>query len=179
MPTAATTPRPLAALALLCLGLGACTNSANERTRFGAEPSEAPFPVFENPDLADAPSVTGLDRSDWPEITALSPVHGVAHGPTYAPGMFDREDLARERGEYPSPVDALDLSRADGGDEALFALQTHGLAVLDGLLLVPRMVVRPPNATDWSPSWDYQRSPGRLLPEGEAADGEVETEAAR
>ncbi len=41
----------------------------------------------------------------------------------------------------------------------MFALQAHASAALDAALLVPRLLLRPPTETDWSPTLGYGRVP--------------------
>ena len=143
--------------------LTGCTNSHNDRLRFG---EAGAIPAF----ATDAPegfegdtyrSVTGLDRSDWEPVVFAVPVHGTAHQPTYAPSAFDLGTLPRQRGEYPTAETSLDLGEPDCAADAWFAARTHGMAVVDTVMLLPRMVMRPPTATDWSPNGNYTRVSGQ------------------
>lgn len=156
--------RTTLALAALAALLAGCTSAENNRFRFG---NAGPLPVFQPAadTLADpAPSVTGLDRSGWAPIALDVPVHGTAHRPTYAPSAFDLDTTARQRGQYPTAETCLDLGEPDDSDEIRLAAATHGLAVVDAALLIPRIIIRPPNATDWSPTLSYARVPGRCKP---------------
>ncbi|MBK7405623.1 MAG: hypothetical protein IPJ41_13615 [Phycisphaerales bacterium] len=109
------------------------------------------------------PSVTGLDRSNWEPVLFEVPVNGVAHSPTYAPPTFDLAGMPRQRGDEPTIENCLDLGEADVGAEIGQAFRSHGLAVLDAALLVPRLIIRPPHATDWSPRWPYERAPSAAI----------------
>lgn len=168
--------RSVPALATLALGLAAlsgCTHPENERFRLG---DAGTIPAFQpqRDTLADpTPSVYGLDRDNWETVDFVVPVHGTAHHPTYAPSAFCADTLARQRGEYPTAETCLELNDPNEGDEALEAVATHGAAVLDTLLLVPRMVIRPPCATDWSPAGTYTRVSGQD-PAPRAAHVEIE-----
>lgn len=142
--------------------LTGCTSSENDRFRFG---EDGMIPAFQSeaigyPDDGQPRSVTGLDRSGWEPMVFAVPVHGTAHQPTYAPSMFDLDTLPRQRGEYPTAETCLDLGEPDCGTQVWFAARTHGVAVIDTVLLLPRLVMRPPTATDWSPSRSYARVHG-------------------
>jgi hypothetical protein len=151
------------------LALTGCTHAENDRFRFG---ESGLLPAFDaRPDtIADpTPTVTGHDRSGWEPMVFVVPVHGTAHQPTYAPGTFDLATLPRQRGEYPTAETCLDLSEPDGGAEAWLAARTHGMALVDTVMLVPRAIMRPPTATDWSPGGNYTRVSGQ-----DAAVAEIE-----
>lgn len=143
--------------AALASGLTGCAHPINNEFRYGAE---GPLEVFlPQPDVvgADEISVTSMDRSAWPTRIYKVPVHGVAHYPTYAEPSFDLETIPRQRNEYPTPLSALDLQEPDPGAEAWQGVRGQAGAAIDALLLVPRLVIRPPTSTDWSPEWSYQR----------------------
>ncbi len=166
-PTTCTATRPtghtrttlaLAALAALLTG---CTSAENDRFRFG---DGAPLPVFQPAadTLTDpTPTVTSLDRSGWEPILLDVPVHGTAHQPTYAPSAFTSDALARYRGEYPTAETCLELAETDASEDIRFAAATHGMAIVDTALLIPRIIIRPPTATDWSPARNSTRVSGQ------------------
>lgn len=181
-------PEPRHAALLLLAGavaLGGCTREINERLVLGMD---TPLPAIEPREQElpmGVPSVTGLERH-WEPVVFVVPVNGVAHPPDYAPPTFMLDELPRQRGEYPTALSALDLGEPDAGDEVLQALRSHGQAVLDAALILPRLVIRPPNATDWSPERSYERAPAAAItaetappPVGEpmpevAGDAEIE-----
>ena len=158
---ARTTGRTIGRLCMLAaagLTLAGCTHEANDALRLG---ESAVLPVFQNNphQLPPAgPSVTGLDRSNWEPMVYVIPVSGVAHSPQYAPPVYDRDILARQRGDFPTALTALELGEPDAGEELLLAARAHGWAFLDMLMLVPRLAIRPPTATNWSPRISYGRS---------------------
>lgn len=155
--------RSLVVLLSTAAALAGCTSSENDRFRFGEDGTIPAFGV----DPAALPgddgrrSVTGLDRTDWETVVFVVPVHGTAHQPTYAPGAFDLGTLPRQRGEYPTAETSLDLGEPDSGTEAWFAVRTHGMAVVDTVMLLPRLVMRPHTTTDWSPNGHYTRLSGQ------------------
>lgn len=155
--------RSLVAILGTAAALSGCTSPENDRFRFG---EDGMIPAFQTDAAAlptddQIPSVTSLDRSDWEPVVFAVPVHGTAHQPTYAPGVFDLDSLPRQRGEYPTVETSLDLGEPDCGTEAWFAARTHGMAVVDTVLLLPRLVMRPHTATDWSPVGRYTRLSGQ------------------
>lgn len=154
------TPRTAARMVLLgaaALAVGGCAHEQNDRLRLGRCEK---LPVFrvEPHELPPAgPSVTGLDRSDWEPVVFVVPVNGVAHSPQYRPPVFDLDTLGRQRGDFPTVLEALDKGEPDAGEDIWLAARAHGWAVLDALALVPRLVIRPPTATNWSPRVSYER----------------------
>jgi len=172
----------LAGLLPAALCLAGCMHAENDRLRLGACET---LPVFQTQPHALPPagtSVSGLDRSEWAPVAFVVPVHGTAHQPTYAPSAFELADLPRQRGEFPTPESALDLGEPSLGTEVVQAARTHGLAALDALLLVPRLLLRPPTATDWSPRQSYERATEAVRwapsPCGHSAPGRCESEPA-
>jgi hypothetical protein len=161
----------IAALALTALALSACTRQDNDRLRLGDSAALSTFLVHTETLPPAGPSVTGLDRSNWEPNYLFVPVHGTANQPTYARSAFDLATLPRQRGEFPDAESSLDLVEPDASDAILFAFRTHGLAFVDAVLLLPRAVLRPFTATDWSPAGSYQRAPSVVLssPHGAAA----------
>ncbi len=150
--------RPVAALALLS-ALAACTHSTNDTLRLGESDILSSFTIEPHTLPPVNPGVTSLSRDNWDTLTLLVPVNGTAHQPTHAPSALDLDTLARQRGEYPTAESSLELGEPDITHEISLATQTHGFAFLDALLLVPRAILRPPTATDWSPTISYGRAP--------------------
>ncbi|MDQ7013534.1 MAG: hypothetical protein Q9O74_06505 [Planctomycetota bacterium] len=157
---ARTRTRTTLALAALAALLAGCTSAENDRFRFG---DAAPLAVFEPAadTLADLdPHATSFDRSGWEPIVMAVPVHGTAHQPTYAPSAFSSDTLPRQRGEYPTAETCLDLGEPDASEDLRVAAATHGMAIVDTVLFIPRLIIRPPTATDWSPAQSYSRVSG-------------------
>lgn len=141
------------------LALAGCTHESNDRHRLGESGTLPAFTVSPHTLPPINPGITGLDRDNWEPITLLIPVNGTAHQPTYTTSAFDTATLARQRGEFPTAESALELIDPDEDDEILFAIEAHASAALDAVLLVPRLLLRPPTESDWSPTLGYGRAP--------------------
>lgn len=152
----------IAALAAGLLALSGCAKPANDRLRLGACEVLPAFQTNAHALPPAGPSVTGLDRSGWAPIAYVVPVHGTAHQPTYAPSHFELDTLPRQRGEFPTVESALDLGEPDLGQEASLTFRNQLWALFDTFLIVPRFVLRPPCATDWSPDTTYDRVPAAV-----------------
>src|SRR5690606_11428909 len=114
-------------------------------------PEGAPVPAEQ------APTLTGIIRSDWEPTVIFVPVDGTAHFPTYAERLHLTSATTRQRREYPTPTSALELTEGSGNDQAMEALGNVGLSVLDVVLLLPRLVVEPAWHVRWSPDVAYAR----------------------
>ncbi|HZW09023.1 MAG TPA: hypothetical protein VFF69_03890 [Phycisphaerales bacterium] len=153
--------------AVLCATLGAlalcaCTRQANDRLALGEDIVPAAFAHEAQRTPTDA-RVLGLDRSNWEPMVYEIPVNGVAHQPIYAPTTFGLETLPRQRGEYPTSLSSLDLGEPSPASDLGQMFRSHGQAVLDAALLLPRLVLRPPTATDWSPRVSYDRASASVI----------------
>lgn len=150
----------LLALPLGALVAGGCTRDVNDRLELGADVELPALQPQACEPFGATPTVHGLDRSHWEPMVYLVPVNGVAHMPPYAPPTYGLEATSRQRGEFPDAAGSLELGQEDPGDEIGQMFRSHGQAALDALLIVPRLFVRSPCATDWSPRWSYVRAPG-------------------
>jgi len=156
--------------AILALGsaLGGCVSDHNARLELGSNVvidrvSERSHGVDD-----DAPSVHGLDRSNWESISVRVPVDGTVHRPTYARTRLYDESLARQKGLYPTSETALELEGASGLAAAEIAAQPFHVFV--GAALVPlRVAMDPPWERAQSPRTVYKRrAPGGWLTGGAA-----------
>lgn len=112
----------------------------------------------------DAPSLTGVDRSDWNTTTYLVPVDGVGHRPIYRSDHQLLRYTARQRMEFPTAESALEL---DGqpqapihAEEVAETLSQPLIAFGEAVLIVPRLIVEPQTRIDRSPLNSPQRMPG-------------------
>jgi hypothetical protein len=107
-----------------------------------------------------------LQQRSWEGQEFVVPVDRVGHRAV----MWRREIVmptktARQRGEYPTPETALDLSGPSGGkpthttQAAETLLATPMGVVGDTVLLVPRLVRPGPAGRKGSPRWGYERAP--------------------
>lgn len=97
-----------------------------------------------NPDaIAADPDRPTLDlaRSGWPQRTFLVPVTATASGQTYAETHRTIDAAARDRGAFPTPTSALELSPNDYWDVAADAWAAGPFAVYE-LILMPYRAIR-------------------------------------
>lgn len=106
-------------------------------------------------------SLAGLSRDNWADTTFYVPVSGIEHKPTYTTDKPRRTDsTARQRGEYPSQRTVVEGSTEDSsGDQAVEALLAPVRAGFDIVMMIPKMVVTPPDRTVSSPRVGYERRP--------------------
>lgn len=118
-----------------------------------------PDAIAANPDRP----VLDLARSGWKPRTFIVPVAAIASGPTYATTYRTIDAAARDRGQYPSPTTALELSPNDYWDVAGDAWASAPLAVWD-LLWAPFDAIEAAGP-DWrqpeqrGPAEAYSRAP--------------------
>lgn len=167
----------IAGLALCLSAIAGCSYS-NDRNDIGAgyaglepgvvlhglEPTaaalESPTGAGDpNPDAlaaADGRPVLDLGRSGWEPRLFLVPVSATASGPDYAERHSMIDAAARDRGQYPTPTSALELSPNSYWDVAGDAWASMPLAVYD-MLLMPYRAIRAAG-----PGWRQpeQRGPG-------------------
>jgi len=151
------------------LALAAC-NHQNHRNDFGGQvalPALSAEAMADEPPTSDGSSLSSLDRRHWKPLTIEVPIHGIAHGPTYATRHRSTDSTARQRGEPLTALNALELSGDSFTDDALDTAGAPLYCIWDALLLVPRaMVTRPwteirgDNEPYWRASvWDARRQP--------------------
>lgn len=105
-------------------------------------------------------SLVAIDRSNWEAQTFLVPVDGTGHRPTYATTLELKNSTARQRGEFPTELSALELH---GGytDEQLVESFDSPLLALGSCVIIPiRLFVEPQTLTKYSPRKSYDRWPG-------------------
>jgi hypothetical protein len=155
--------------ALLC----GCTRQANDRLVLGEDIMLSAFAESVPEPAPATTSVVGFDRSHWEPMVYEIPVNGVAHQPTYAPPTFGLDTLPRQRGEHPTALSSLDLGEPSSTADLGQMFRSHGQAVLDAALILPRLVIRPPTATNWSPRTSYERASAPVItaPWCKACDG--------
>jgi hypothetical protein len=103
----------------LPLLLAACTTGNNRIYQGDIAPENrnllATFsdPGGAPPPTSDSATTTSLSRTNWKPTAVLVPSDGLASKPFYTKQHFYSKDTARERGESPTAVSALEL----GGDD--------------------------------------------------------------
>ncbi len=136
-------------------------------------PASAQYAAFEHGPRAPI----GIDRSGWSPTPFVVPVDGTGHRPTYAVSLQMKNSTARQRGEFPTALSALELT---GGytDEQLVESLDSPVVVFGSALAIPvRMLIDPQWRTHYSPRWSYDRWPGGSEPAG-ATHETAEEEAA-
>lgn len=125
---------------------------------------------------ATGPSVTGVDRSHWPEHEIVVWQDGVRHHPHFTSEQprFAKA-TARQRGAYPTAESALELG-ANPGAQVWEGFAAPVWGGMDVVLFLPRAVaIGGPGAMVASPDATYSRAPnGALAPPLEAAVEPVE-----
>ncbi len=144
---------PLLALTAM-LGLTGCMSPHNDRSYVGTDPQlVAP--------LDDLPyeSTYQLDRSQWTPTTINIPVDNTAHRPTYNSNLRHTRITTRQRNEFPTAEQALELT-GDSGDTKIAEVPVVlGSAIIDAVALPVRMVTSHQGMTHESPNIAYQRTP--------------------
>lgn len=121
-----------------------------------ASPTGAGDPNPEALAARDGRPALDLGRSGWEAKTFLVPVAGVASGPHYSEPFRTIDAAARDRGQFPTPTSALELSPNDYWDVAGDAWAAGPMAVYELLLMPYRAIVAA------GPDWRQpeQRGPG-------------------
>ncbi len=166
--------------------LAGCMSHHNDRATLGAsarlEAIDGHWAEPRPDRVADGPSLTGLDRSNWSLVRFEAGVDGVSHRPTYATLHAGPTGTARASGEFPTPVSALDLESGGCTDEIGHGFLGLGKAAAEGVSVVPGLFVYPQWRTGWSPKAIWQRAPdrARLVPldETDSRDAGVSQESA-
>lgn len=136
-----------------------------------------------NPDAvaaADDRPVLDLGRTSWEQRIFLVPVVGIASGPTYTERYAIIDAAARDRGQYPSPTNALELSPNDYWSVAAEAWAAAPMAAYEALLMPYRAIKAA--GPDWrqpeqrGPVEAYSRAPAwtaRGVPNGTTRGDEL------
>jgi hypothetical protein len=140
------------------LGTGGCVSSQNARTSIGpaegaksvALPAIHPLPSLraEADGYADGPSLavdgSGMDRSHWGVVTIDAPFDGVGGNPRYTREYRYTDQTARQRGDYPTPLSALELTGQTEQAQRDEAIINPLMYLTQATLLIPRMLMHAP-----------------------------------
>lgn len=146
----------LLATALAAGLLSGCARRLNERHMLGANVNpltSTPLAISDDP----APTLTGVDRSNWKARVVLVPVDGTVHGPVHHRSVRFAHETARQQGLYPTPSTALELGGGTGGAQAAEAALEPFSAFAQFLTMPLRLVVHPPAKATQSPRTLYKR----------------------
>ncbi len=97
------------AAALTLMAVSGCMNDTN--TLIGAGENPLPALVSQSPSVTESPqqpSVTGLDRNNWPLVTIAVPRGQVETRTNYLTSLHLSKGVARDTGEYPTTASALE-----------------------------------------------------------------------
>jgi hypothetical protein len=164
------------------VALSGCSTTMNERPWIGQTENDARGGAVyldlvraeerpEAPLTNDPPSLTSLSRADWRPVVFTVPTDGVASRRAYTYELFFAKDTARQRGEHPTQLSALELSGSTRFEQAQEGLVNPFVTFGDAVLLIPRMVTHWPWREVYSFSPSYWRGTDYLLrkPEGARA----------
>lgn len=160
-------------LTVACISAAGCQAVDNDRLTIAGEPlpvvadseGHASAPLTE----ATGPSLTGVDRSNWPEDEIVVWQDGVRHHPHYTSNSPHYANAtARQRGEYPTFESSLELG-GDGGAQFWEAFSAPVWGGMDVVLFLPRAVMRGPGSIVASPDATYARGNGASAPTLDAA----------
>lgn len=118
-----------------------------------SSPARAALPEATNlPPLAaggrDAPTISGLSRANWSSVRVTPTYLGLRTTRPYTKGPRYSTELARQRGEFPAITTVTDETSEVGRWELVAeGFAAPGWALLDLLLLGPRLLMEPP----WKP----------------------------
>jgi hypothetical protein len=162
-------PTRTAAVVMLAAALAAsgCISTANDRLvidqNVALEAFQPVAPSGSTPAITQTsvglmqPSITGVDRGNWPKTDFLVPVDGTAHNTIYAKRWLFADKTARQRGLYPTALSALEVT---GGSESQQQIEVpaNWLSSAGDILLMPfALFWQAPWTTRWSPDTAYAR----------------------
>jgi hypothetical protein len=109
---------------------------------------------------APAPSVVAIDRTNWEIMRVTVPNDLAAHQPIYTRSLHENDEIARNRGLYPTAVSANQVTHPTSHDAQLLeAAEAPFAAAADILLFIPRAVMNPPWETVRTGTEPYRRVP--------------------
>lgn len=159
--------KPLTILAFASLLVG-CRATGNDRTSLGGSTLHNGVTLSvihgagerdEAGRTDDQASLQGLSRTAWARQTVVIPVEGTNAYRRYSRNYQITETTSRQRGDFPTPMSALELSGKTGDEQFVEALASGPYALYEGLVLVPRMFfVRPCEEVRATPS-EHWRAP--------------------
>ena len=156
--------------------LAGCVSPANDRMTIGqtvrvsSSITLPPAPAEGTGAQVQTPSVTGIDRSHWAPTLFLVPVDGTVHHPTYAKHFIVADNTARQRREYPTVLNALELWGGSEEGQEWEALLNHMRGVWDLVVLPINVIVQRPWIRRMSPQIAYERYPHPERPQPEPVE---------
>lgn len=162
------TPWKLSTVLVLAPLLVACRATGNDRTSLGGSALHDGVTLSDihgagERDEAgrtdDQASLHGLSRAAWARQTVVVPVEGTNAYRRYSRNYQITETTSRQRGDFPTPMSALELSGETSDEQFVEALASGPYGFYEGLVLVPRLFfVRPCEEVRATPS-EHWRAP--------------------
>jgi len=158
------------ALGVLGAVLAGCTPEANDRRSLGSVESPLELETFAatsvpgvaplNLETGDQPSITSLERGDWPASTYTASYNTVSHPTSYSTIYRGTDANSRQRGGYPSQVSATDTTSDRGRIQQISEAAIYPFyAGLDLLAFPWRMFSQAPWDSGQSPTGPRVRAP--------------------
>jgi hypothetical protein len=166
--------------------LAGCSTQGNDRASLGAGEDRVELDALREPErpesepAPDAVSVTSISRSNWGTQVVLVPVDGTSAQRTFTRPYQWTNETNRQRGGYPLPTSALEMSGDTSGMQWREALSSPFLAGWDLLLMGPRMIIAAPWTERRSipqPYWRASTDQTRTLARPEPTPAETASEA--
>ncbi len=159
----------VAALVLITVTSVGCRQGENARVSIMPEEWRATRVAGDWPEpaitrvTAMGTTTVPLDRGAWGEVRYAVPIEGVAHTPTHAKPIWLTDAQARQVGQHPTMLTALQGSEGSHRLEAAEIPLAHLGAARDALFMPFQMVLqkrhRPRNVVH-SPAWPFERRAG-------------------
>lgn len=103
----------------------------------------------ESKPTADSASIDGLSRAHWQSTTVIVPVDGIEGYPRFTREHPKALATARQRGEYPTEMTALELSGDTYGDQWQEAVESPMWSLVQAVSMPYRFI--------WVQPWDSIR----------------------
>lgn len=156
-------------IAVFGAALSGCT-AGNERINLGGPSPDAQI-EFESfagsrvpaPVSPATPSLSGLSRAHWAPIEVTTVPDGLVSKPHYASKIDFRDSSARARGEFPSAVSSLDVTRQAPWAKASEGLRAPVRGAWDlGRMLAWDLWTTPPMREVYTSISPYERTPVQM-----------------
>jgi hypothetical protein len=166
-------PHCLMITAAVLLGASAaiqgCT-TGNERLNLGGPSPDAQIEIASfagnqvpAPVSPAAPSLSGLSRSHWAPIEVTTVPDGLASKPTYASTIGFSVNSVRSRGDFPTAVSALDVSRQGAWSKSSEGLRAPVRSAWDlSRALAWDLWTSPPTREIFTSPAQYERVPVQI-----------------
>ena len=144
--------KTLALIAVVAAPLAACSEG-NDRMWTGSPDLDGgavyldsfqPASRTEAVNKPDAPSLTGINRSNWAPTVMLSPMDGIAATRTYSVNYVWTDSTPRQLGRSPTAVSSIDISGDTAMTQFWEVVASGPLAAIGAVMIIPRMITHSP-----------------------------------